>query len=158
MSGNRRPAKEKEAEAAPKKSGLSGKVKIGIILVAVVACTVRASVAACCRRRGQQRDLRKARATTAARSHELAAVQQEDPHAERREVDLGKFSVTSIDLASQHDAVDRLSSLRRRCWSSRRTTWAAQADGTAAMAARERRKNEGEPEDNSRFGKAAQEE
>ena len=33
-------------------------------------------------------------------NHDLAAVQQDDPNAERREVDLGKFSVTSIDPAT----------------------------------------------------------
>ena len=87
--------KEKLADAGLKKSGLSGKLKIAGILAAIVAlqCLLAwfllpgadpASAAAETKKdKGHAADKHGAHA--------------EDPDAERRECDLGKFSITSID-------------------------------------------------------------
>jgi flagellar FliL protein len=92
------PTKEKDPDAPSRISGLSGKLKIGGILAAVVAAQcVLAWLLLPSAGSAQSADSKREPGAT---NHDLAAVQQEDPNAERREVDLGKFSVTSIDAAT----------------------------------------------------------
>ncbi len=88
-------AKEKEADAGAKKPGLSGKLKIGGILAAIVVlqCLLAWFLLPSADSATVATDHKKDKGH-AADKHDPHA---EDPHAERRECDLGKFSITSID-------------------------------------------------------------
>ena len=87
--------KEKEAEA-PQKKGLSGKLKIGIILAVVVG--VQCVLAWLLLPSGESAEAPTPKHET--KSAAMADPITDDLTAERRKVDLGRFSVTSIDPAS----------------------------------------------------------
>jgi len=142
-------AKEKDADAGAKKSGLSGKIKIAGILAAIVAlqCLLAWFLLPSADPAAAAADTKKEKGH-AADKHETHA---EDPHAERRECDLGKFSITSIDPSTnttllidfhlygavlaepEHESPD--------------------AGGHDDGHGHGKKKPEGEPEDNSKFGK-----
>jgi flagellar FliL protein len=141
------PVKEKEPEAPSRIVGLSSKLKIGGILAAVVAAQcVLAWLLLPSAGSAQSADSKRDHGST---NPDLAVVQHDDPNAERREVDLGKFSVTSIDPASNTTLLidfhlyggvlvepgDEL------------------AEANAGEHGEGHKKVEGEPDDNTRFGK-----
>ncbi len=145
------PAKEKEAEAAPKISGLSGKIKIGGILVAVVAA--QCVLAWLLLPSAGSAQSAESKSNPGSTNHELAAVQQEDPNAERREVDLGKFSVTSIDPATNTTLLIDFHLYGGVLVEPGDEMVDAHADEHGGHGGEGKKKNEGEPEDHSRFGR-----
>jgi flagellar FliL protein len=141
-------AKEKDV-AAPKK-GLSGKLKIGVVIgvVVVVQCVLAWLLLPAGTPEEPAEAHHDAKPTAAKPAFDPA---HEDPHAERREVDLGKFSITSIDPSSQttmlidfhlYGAV--LAELDEH---------AHEEESHDAHGGHGKKKEEGEPEDNTRFGK-----
>jgi flagellar FliL protein len=137
-------AKEKEA-AAPKK-GLSGKLKIG----AVVALVVVAQCALAWLLLPSRGSEPPAEPHSETNSHAGIAFNpaSEDPHAERREVDLGKFSITSINPSSQTTLL-----IDFHLYGAVLAEPEQHAQEEAGHGEHGKKKDEGEPEDNSRFGK-----
>jgi flagellar FliL protein len=139
--------KETPTEAA--KPGLSGKVKIGIILAAVVGA--QCVLAWLLLPSANQPDGPESKPEAKAAAPAAADHGVEDTHAERREVDLGRFSVTSIDLASNTTLLIDFH-LYAAVLSEPEDHEAAPAEGHGGHG-EDKKKNEAEPEDNSRFGK-----
>ena len=83
-------------------------------------------------------------------NHDLAAVQQEDPNAERREVDLGKFSITSIDPATNTTILIDFHLYGGVLVEPGDELVDAHAEEHGGEG---KKKSEGEPEDHSRFGR-----
>jgi flagellar basal body-associated protein FliL len=137
-------AKEKEA-AAPKK-GLSGKLKIGAVvaLVVVAQCVLAWLLLPS----GSSEPPAEPHSET--KSHAAIAFDpaSEDPHAERREVDLGKFSITSINPSSQTTLL-----IDFHLYGAVLAESEEHVEEEAAHGEHGKKKDEGEPEDNSRFGK-----
>jgi flagellar FliL protein len=135
------------ATDAPKKKGLSGKLKIGIVLAVVVgAQCVLAWLLLPSGTTADETDPHHASKSTSAVHLDPTL---DDPHAERREVDLGRFSITSIDPASNSTLLIDFHLYGAVI---------AEPEEHAAEAAEGHgdghgKKTEGEPEDNSRFGK-----
>jgi flagellar basal body-associated protein FliL len=141
------PAKEKELEAPSRISGLSSMIKIGGILAAVVAAQcVLAWLLLPSAGSAQSADSKRDHGST---NHDLAAVQQEDPNAERREVDLGKFSVTSIDPATNTTLL-----IDFHLYGGVLVEPGDEvAEGSTSEHGEGNKKTEGEPDDNTRFGR-----
>jgi flagellar FliL protein len=139
----------KETPAAEAKSGLSGKVKIGIILGAVVGaqCVLAWLLIPSADPVETAESKPDAKAAAPAASDHLV----EDAHAERREVDLGRFSVTSIDLASNTTLLIDFH-LYGAVLSEPEDHAAAPAEGGHGHG-EDKKKSDVEPEDTSRFGK-----
>jgi flagellar FliL protein len=89
--------KDKPSEA-PKKKSLSGKLKIGIVLAVVVAA--QCVLAWLLLPSGTAAESNQPAPENKAQGPVHLDPTMDDPHAERREVDLGRFSITSIDPAS----------------------------------------------------------
>ncbi len=92
------PAKEGDA---PAKKGLSGKLKVGIIVAVIVLLQCGLAYFFLFSSGGDAA----AQSKTEAKGHGKdaghgEAASEENPHGERREVDLGKFSITSVDPTS----------------------------------------------------------
>jgi flagellar basal body-associated protein FliL len=142
-------ATHEKATEAPKKKGLSGKLKIGIVLAVVVGA--QCVLAWLLLPSGSSADATEPHHEGKSPSAVHLDPAHDDPHAERREVDLGRFSITSIDPASNStllidfhlygaviaEPVDHAAE-------------EAEADGHGGGHGK---KAEGEPEDHSRFGK-----
>lgn len=137
----------KETAVEATKPGLSGKVKIGIILAAVVGaqCVLAWLLLPSAEQPESPESKAEAKATAAASADHVI----EDSHAERREVDLGRFSVTSIDLASNTTLLIDFHLYAAVLGEAE--DHAAPAEGHHGEEGK--KKGEGEPEDNSRFGK-----
>jgi flagellar FliL protein len=137
---------EKESEA-PKKKGLSGKLKIGIVLAVVVgAQCVLAWLLLPSGTTAEETDPHHASKSPSAVHLDPTL---DDPHAERREVDLGRFSITSIDPASNSTLLIDFH-LYGAVIAEPEEHAADDAEGHGDGHGK---KAEGEPEDNSRFGK-----
>ena len=139
-------AKEKEAES-PKKV-LSGKLKIGLILAAVVGA--QCVLAWLLLPSGDSLEATEAKHETKAQAQANIDPRTDDPHAERREVDLGRFSVTSIDPASNTTML-----IDFHLYGAVLAEADSQSAGGEAHGGDDhnKKKVEGEPEDNSRFGR-----
>jgi flagellar FliL protein len=138
------PVKETEAPAA--KPGLSGKVKIGIILAAVVAAQcVLAWLLLPSSDAGEAAEPKAEPKTAAAAADHTI----DDGHGERREVDLGRFSVTSIDLASNTTLLIDFHLYGAVLAEPEEHAAEPEAHGHDEG----KKKGEAEPEDNTRFGK-----
>lgn len=141
------PTAAKEANLQGAKSVLSGKVKIGIALAVIVAaqCVLAWLL------------LPSSGSTDApgpkheAKSHAAGALEHQidDPHAERREVDLGRFSVTSIDPASNTTLLIDFHLYGAVLVDPHDFVAAAEEDGDGHG----KKKEDAEPEDTSRFGR-----
>ena len=141
----------KEKEAASAKKGLSGKLKIGIVLAVVVgAQCVLAWLLFPAGEHAEEAESKHEAKSEAGAAFDPSA---EDPHAERREVDLGRFSVTSVDSGSSttllidfhlYGAV--LAEPAEHAAESADEHGEGHGDGHG-------KKEEGEPVDNSRFGR-----
>lgn len=151
MSEHAAPAKEKQAEAGSKK-GLSGKLKIGIILGAIVAA--QCVLAWLLLPSGEPATAHEGKHEKHDKPHalpELAPRHEDDPHAERREVDLGRFSITSIDPASNTTLLIDFHLYGAVLVEPGDEHGAEEEEG--GHGGHGKKKEEGEPEDHSRFGK-----
>jgi flagellar FliL protein len=142
-------AAAQEKEAAPAKKGLSGKLKIGIVLAVVVGAQCVLAWLLLPSGTSGETD-----AKHDGKSHSAVALDpaHDDPHAERREVDLGRFSITSIDPASNSTLLIDFHLYG--------TAIAEPEDHSASEESEGHgdghgggKKAEGEPEDKTRFGK-----
>jgi flagellar basal body-associated protein FliL len=145
------PAKEKEAEAPKKtKKRLSGKLKIGIILGVIVG--VQCVLAWLLIPSGDDAEAKEPKHDKKAHSSAITDPDLEDPHGERREVDLGRFSITSIDPASNTTML-----IDFHLYGA--VLFEPDDHAAAEEAAAEhgddhgKKKEDGEPEDNTRFGR-----
>ena len=136
------------ATEAPKKKGLSGKLKIGIVLAVVVGA--QCVLAWLLLPSGTAEETDPHHASKSPSGVHLDPT-LDDPHAERREVDLGRFSITSIDPASNSTLlIDFHLYGAVIAEPEEHATEEAEGDGHGGGHGK---KTEGEPEDNSRFGK-----
>ncbi len=144
------PVKEKEAAGA--KKGLSGKLKIGIVLAVVVGA--QCVLAWLLFPAGEHVEEAESKHETKSGAGAAFDPSHEDPHAERREVDLGRFSVTSVDSGSNTTLLIDFHLYG--------AVLAEPEDHAAEGAADDHggghgdghgKKEEGEPADNSRFGR-----
>jgi flagellar basal body-associated protein FliL len=139
---------EKETEA-PKKKGLSGKLKIGIVLAVVVGA--QCVLAWLLLPSGSTADETDPHHASKSSSGVHLDPTLDDPHAERREVDLGRFSITSIDPASNTTLlIDFHLYGAVIAEPQEHATEDAEGHGEGHGHGK---KEAGEPEDNSRFGK-----
>jgi flagellar basal body-associated protein FliL len=137
-----------EKETAALKKGLSGKLKIGIVLAVVVGA--QCVLAWLLLPSGTSADATET--THQSKSHSAITLDpaHDDPHAERREVDLGRFSITSIDPASNSTLL--IDFHLYGAVIAEHEEHAAEAE-SGGHGDGHGKKAEGEPEDNSRFGK-----
>jgi flagellar FliL protein len=144
-------ATHENATEAPKKKGLSGKLKIGIVLAVVVgAQCVLAWLLLPSGTTAEETDPHHASKSGSAVHLDPA---HDDPHAERREVDLGRFSITSIDPASNSTLLIDFH-LYGAVIAEPEEHAAEEAEGHGdGHGGGHGKKAEGEPEDKSRFGK-----
>jgi flagellar FliL protein len=143
------PAKEKETET-PKKKGLSGKLKIGIILGVIVG--VQCVLAWLLIPSGDSTEASEAHHEKKSHSAAVTNPDLEDPHAERREVDLGRFSITSIDPTSQTTMLIDFHLYGAVLYEPEDHAAAEEAAGGHGDD-HGKKKEDAEPEDNTRFGR-----
>jgi flagellar FliL protein len=142
------PVKEKEKETeATKKKGLSGKLKIGIVLAVVVAA--QCVLAWLLLPSGTSVDETETKSESKSHGPVHLDPTLEDPHAERREVDLGRFSITSIDPASNSTLLIDFHLYGAVIAEHEEHA----AEESAGHGDGHGKKTEEEPEDHSRFGK-----
>jgi flagellar FliL protein len=91
-------AAAKEKEATTTKKGVSSKLKIGIVLAVVVGA--QCVLAWLLFPSGDTVESPEPNHEAKSEANAAFDPAAEDPHAERREVDLGRFSVTSVDSGS----------------------------------------------------------
>jgi flagellar FliL protein len=140
---------EKETDA-PKKKGLSGKLKIGIVLAVVVGA--QCVLAWLLLPSGTSADATESTHESKSPSGAHFDPALDDPHAERREVDLGRFSITSIDAASNSTLL--IDFHLYGAVIAEPEAHAAEEEGHGdGHGGGHGKKAEGEPEDHSRFGK-----
>jgi flagellar FliL protein len=139
---------EKETEA-PKKKGLSGKLKIGIALAVVVGA--QCVLAWLLLPSGTSADDTESKHESKSSSAAHFDPALDDPHAERREVDLGRFSITSIDAASNSTLL--IDFHLYGAVIAEPEAHASDEEGQEDGHGGHGKKAEGEPEDHSRFGK-----
>jgi flagellar basal body-associated protein FliL len=141
------PTVAKETEAESPKKVLSGKVKIGLILAAVVGA--QCVLAWLLLPSGESLEATEGKHESKAQVQANLDPHVEDPHAERREVDLGRFSVTSIDPASNTTML-----IDFHLYGAVLAEDGQAGSGDARGGDdHNKKKTEGEPEDNSRFGR-----
>jgi flagellar FliL protein len=139
------PAKEKEA--TPAKKGFSGKLKIGIVLAVVVGA--QCVLAWLLFPSGDAAEATEAKHETKSEASTAFDPTAEDPHAERREVDLGRFSVTSVDAGSSQTLL-----IDFHLYGAVLVEPGDHAEEAADdHGGGHGKKEEGEPEDHSRFGR-----
>jgi flagellar FliL protein len=133
---------------AAKKRGLSGKLKIGIVLAVVVAA--QCVLAWLLLPSGSAADATELNHEGKSSSAVHLDPAHDDPNAERREVDLGRFSITSIDPASNSTLLIDFHLYGAVIAEPEEHAEEAEAEGHGGGHGK---KDEGEPEDNSKFGK-----
>ena len=139
-------AAAKEKEATITKKGFSGKLKIGIVLAVVVgAQCVLAWLLIPSGDTSEATEPKHEHKSEVSGAFDPTA---EDPHAERREVDLGRFSVTSVDSGSNTTLL-----IDFHLYGAVLAEPGDHAEEAADDHGGHGKKEEEEPVDNSRFGK-----
>ncbi|MDZ4818168.1 MAG: flagellar basal body-associated FliL family protein [Planctomycetota bacterium] len=143
------PARKEPEAAVAKKAGFSGKIKIGAILAAIVGvqCLLAWFLLPSGHDSAAATETKKESHSSASGKHEI-----DDTLAERREVDLGKFSITSIDVGTNTTMLIDFHLYGAVLAEHQQASGEAADNGHGDHG----KSKDAEPVDNSRFGKLLQ--